>query len=123
MCAKFMRTLKENSVNAAFKLTLNIFLTPVVPNFAKCSSGLRLTMLRESFRLVNTLISNIDGEALMMDLKQIRDHLIDRRVDIVASETGLGYTTVREIRNGKQDNPRYNTIKALSDYFEEKKDV
>ena len=56
----------------------------------------------------------------MLDLEQIREQLIDRRVDIVASETGLGYTTVREIRNGAQKDPRYKTIKALSDYFEGK---
>ena len=57
----------------------------------------------------------------MMDLKQVRDQLLDRRIDIVASETGLGYTTVCEIRNGTQTNPRYNTLKALSDYFEGKR--
>ena len=56
----------------------------------------------------------------MLDLKEIRERLLDRRIDIVTSETGLGYTTVREIRNGTQDNPRYKTIKALSDYFENK---
>ena len=55
-----------------------------------------------------------------MDLKQVREQLLDRRIDIVASETGLGYTTVCEIRNGTQKNPRYNTLKALSDYFEGK---
>jgi hypothetical protein len=57
----------------------------------------------------------------MMDLKEVREQLLDRRIDIVASETGLGYTTVCEIRNGTQKNPRYNTLKALSDYFEGKR--
>lgn len=56
----------------------------------------------------------------MLNLEQIRELLLDRRIDIVTSETKLGYTTVREIRNGTQDNPRYKTIKALSDYFEGK---
>jgi len=77
-------------------------------------------MLRQSFRLVNTLIVKFTGEVEMMDLKEVREQLLDRRIDIVASETGLGYTTVCEIRNGVQKNPRYNTLKALSDYFENK---
>jgi hypothetical protein len=77
-------------------------------------------MLRRSFRLVNTLIRKFNGVAKMLDLDQIRDMLIDRRLDIVASETGVGYTTVYEIRSGLQKNPRYKTLKALSDYFEGK---
>lgn len=56
----------------------------------------------------------------MLDLEQIREMLADRRIDIVASETGLGYTTVREVRCGMQDNPTYKTVKALSDYLEGK---
>ena len=56
----------------------------------------------------------------MLDLEQIREMLADRRIDIVASETGLGYTTVREVRSGAQDNPTYKTVKALSDYLEGK---
>lgn len=56
----------------------------------------------------------------MLDLIQIREQLIDRRIDIVASETGLGYTTIREVRNGTQQDPRYRTVKALSDYLEGK---
>ena len=56
----------------------------------------------------------------MLDLEQIKELLLDRRIDIVASETGLGYNTIREVRAGLQDNPTYRTIKALSDYFEGK---
>lgn len=56
----------------------------------------------------------------MLALEQIREMLADRRIDIVASETGLGYTTVREVRSGLQDNPSYKTLKALSDYLEGK---
>ena len=56
----------------------------------------------------------------MMDLMQVREELLATRIAVVASETGLEYTTVCEIRNGTQKNPRYNTLKALSDYFEGK---
>ena len=69
-------------------------------------------MLRESFRLVNTLTRKIVGEVQMLDLKQIRDQLIDRRIDIVASETGLGYTTVREIRNGIQEDRKSTRLNS-----------
>ncbi len=53
----------------------------------------------------------------MLDLKEIRKLLADRRVDLVAEATGLGYNTVREIRCGAQKNPNYDTVKALSDYL------
>lgn len=53
----------------------------------------------------------------MLDLKEIRKLLADRRIDIVSEATGLGYTTVREVRCGVQDNPSYKTVKALSDYL------
>lgn len=53
----------------------------------------------------------------MLDLKEIRKLLADRRVDLVAEATGLGYNTVREIRSGAQMNPSYYSVKKLSDYF------
>lgn len=54
----------------------------------------------------------------MLDLEQVQAMLKDRRIDVVAQKTGLGYTTVWEIRAGVQTSPRYKTLKALSDYFE-----
>jgi transcriptional regulator with XRE-family HTH domain len=56
----------------------------------------------------------------MLDLEQIRRLLIDRRIDMVADATGLHYATVQEVRSGKQSNPSYNTVKALSEYLEGK---
>lgn len=56
----------------------------------------------------------------MMTIEQVREHLLDRRIDMVADATGLHYSTVCDVRSGKNDNPSYKTMKALSDYFEEK---
>ena len=56
----------------------------------------------------------------MMTLEEVREKLVDRRIDMVADATGLHYGTVQEIRSGKNDNPSYKTVKALSDYFEGK---
>lgn len=59
----------------------------------------------------------------MMTLEEVREQLLDRRIDMVADATGLHYSTVCDVRSGKNDNPAYRTVKALSDYFENKKDA
>ena len=56
----------------------------------------------------------------MMTLEEVREQLLDRRIDMVADATGLHYSTVCDVRAGKNDNPSYKTVKALSDYFEGK---
>ena len=37
---------------------------------------------------------------------------------MIAEATGLSYNTITNIRDGKQNNPGYSTLKALSDYLE-----
>jgi hypothetical protein len=59
----------------------------------------------------------------MMTLEEVREQLLDRRIDMVADATGLHYSTVCEVRSGKNENPSYKTVKALSDYFEGKTNV
>jgi hypothetical protein len=54
----------------------------------------------------------------MMTLDQVRAALMDRRLIVVASATGLHYNTLLDIRDNQQSNPTYSTIKALSDYLE-----
>lgn len=53
----------------------------------------------------------------MLTLKEIRDSLKDRKLTIVARETGLHYNTIRDLVNGKHDNPSYDTLSALSGYL------
>lgn len=39
---------------------------------------------------------------------------------MVADATGIHYATIQAIKSGRVTNPSYETVKALSDYFEEK---
>lgn len=54
----------------------------------------------------------------MKTLEQIKTALTDRRVSLVAEATGIHYNTIRDIRDGRNTNPNYKTLKALSDYLE-----
>ena len=56
----------------------------------------------------------------MLSLEEISGRLSDRTLTTVAKETGLTYMTVWKVRNRKQDNFSYATVKALSDYLEER---
>ncbi len=55
----------------------------------------------------------------MLPLEKIQEKLKDRRLRIVAAETGLHHNTVYLISKGK-GNPTYETMKKLSDYLEAK---
>lgn len=56
-------------------------------------------------------------EAQMLTLEEIRDRLLDRRIQTVADRTGLNYYTIRKIRAGGRITPQYRTMKLLSDYL------
>jgi predicted transcriptional regulator len=56
----------------------------------------------------------------MLTLEEIRELLLDRRLDMVADSTGVDYSTICGIKSGRNDNPKYKTVKALSDYFQNK---
>ena len=57
-----------------------------------------------------------------MTLEEIQRALRDRRINIVAEETGLHYNTIRNIRDGKNTNPTYFVVSALTNYLKEEKD-
>ena len=54
----------------------------------------------------------------MLDLVEIQKMLQDRVLSKVAKATGLSAQTIADIREGKQKSPRYETMRALSNYFE-----
>jgi len=58
----------------------------------------------------------------MLSLEEIRQRLQDRVIRKVADACGLCETTIFEIRDGKNTNPKLSTINALSDYFEAQND-
>jgi len=53
----------------------------------------------------------------MMTLDEVRRALADRRLDRVAEATGLHPNTIWAIRVGRNRNPSYATMEALSDYL------
>jgi len=53
----------------------------------------------------------------IMTLEEVRAGLSDRKLTVVAEETGLKYHTVMEIANGKRVNPTYETYIALVNYL------
>lgn len=56
----------------------------------------------------------------MLNLKQIEKKLFDRNLKEVSRQTGLNYGTIFNVATGKNKNPTYKILKALSDYLEGK---
>ena len=54
----------------------------------------------------------------MLDIDELKARLQDRVLSKVSASTGLSVATIADIRDGRQANPRYGTIKALSVYFD-----
>lgn len=57
----------------------------------------------------------------MKTLQELRQLLVDRRLQVVADEAGVHFNTLRTIRDDPKANPTYRVIKALSEYFEAQK--
>ena len=53
----------------------------------------------------------------MMTLEQIQQALHDRRLTVVAQETGISYGTLLAIRSGAQGNPTLRTMTQLDAYL------
>lgn len=56
----------------------------------------------------------------MLTIDEVREKLRDRRLTVVADETGLAYDTVRRVAAGKFINISYETVARLSEYLERK---
>lgn len=53
----------------------------------------------------------------ILTIDEIRAKLQDRRLEVVAIATELHYNTLRQIRDSKQNNVKYETLEKLSNYF------
>lgn len=53
----------------------------------------------------------------MLRLEEIKERLRDRNAEAVAAMVGVHANTIRAIRNGDNQNPRYSIVKALSEYL------
>ena len=57
----------------------------------------------------------------MLSLEEIAEALRkDRNLKEVSRRTGISYGTIWHLAKGLQTNPSYETVKALSDYLEQK---
>ena len=53
----------------------------------------------------------------MKEIEWIRIGLLDRRPKVVAERTGLHVNTITRIRDGKESNPKINTLNLLAIYL------
>lgn len=53
----------------------------------------------------------------MLTINKIKDALADRRLDVVSKATGLHRNTLAAIRDGRHENPTYETMRKLSEYL------
>jgi transcriptional regulator with XRE-family HTH domain len=61
--------------------------------------------------------SHLKGAMKMVELSWIREALLDRRPKVVAERTGLHVNTITRIRDGKETNPKINTLNLLAVYL------
>lgn len=54
----------------------------------------------------------------MLKLEEIVKRLKDRKLSAVAEATGVGYTSLWQIANGIQKQPKYKIVEKLSDYLD-----
>lgn len=54
----------------------------------------------------------------MLTLEEIRKRLADRRLSVVARETGLTTRALAMLRDGDVNDPKMSTLVALSNYLE-----
>jgi len=54
----------------------------------------------------------------IMSKDEIQQALQDRRIDVVAEESGVPYNTVRIAKRDKHWNPQWRTLIALSNYIQ-----
>jgi predicted transcriptional regulator len=54
----------------------------------------------------------------MLTLDEIKRRLADRNLSEVARQSGVYYITLTNIMSGATADPKYSTLKALSDYLE-----
>lgn len=58
-----------------------------------------------------------------MNLDEVVQKLSDRNLKEVSRRVELSYQTIRRIALKEEQNPSYNTLKKLTDYFEGEHDA
>lgn len=52
-----------------------------------------------------------------MEIKEIKELLSDRNLRELSRRTSIGYSTLRDIAKGRNNDPSYSTVKKLEEYF------
>lgn len=55
-----------------------------------------------------------------MTIQEIREALQDRRIPVVAQETGIHHNTIAKIRDGGTTDPSHRVVEALRAYLEKR---
>lgn len=55
----------------------------------------------------------------MLKIEEIIKRLKDRNLSVVARHAGVSYTSLWQLANGLQKQPKYHVVEKLSDYLEE----
>lgn len=59
----------------------------------------------------------------MLSTSEIERHLKDRNLKAVSHNSGVSYSTIRSIRQGKTGRIAFDQVKKLSDYLENQRPV
>ena len=71
---------------------------------------------------MSTLANNyLMRECIMLTVEQLREKMMDRRLEVVSTRTGLHYNTLLAIRDGRQTSIKHDTFVRLSNYFNDNK--
>lgn len=57
----------------------------------------------------------------MLSLEQIKTKLQDRKLYYIAQQIDVSYPTLKKLADGKEDNYTLDTIRKVSEYFENEK--
>lgn len=92
--------------------------------FLSLASGLRLQVAGDKttidlslFNVYNSLQLFHQKEKTMLTLEELRKSLQGKNLFAISRETEVAYNTIRDIANGKQVNPTYKTMKAITDHL------
>lgn len=55
----------------------------------------------------------------MLKIEEIIKRLKDRNLSVVARHAGVSYTSLWQLANGLQKQPKYHVVEKLSDYLED----
>ncbi len=57
----------------------------------------------------------------MLSLEQIKTKLQDRKLYYIAQQINVSYPTLKKLADGQEDNYTLDTIRKVSEYFENEK--